>query len=453
VRLIEATVPAGAVDDLRAVLTEHDLEFFVIDETSPKYAALLHIPIPEEKVEFVLKLLYESGLDSEDHVVILDAEVDIFGRTDDMGEGVDNYQRVAAAELEGQTVDLLPDKQTFVTMMVLSTIVATTGLILDSAAVVVGSMVIAPLFGPVISASVGTVVDKPDLFRHGLRFQVLGVSLAIGSATIFAWVLKTAYLVPSGFAVTDTPQIAARLSPDLLSLVVALVAGTAGVLSLATGAGMALVGVMMAAALLPPAATVGIGITWGEPTVALHSGVLLCVNVLAINFAGLVTLWYLGYRPQSWVQIPQTRRKLLRRGGFLFVAIIVVSAFLLSVTYATVHQSQVETATQNGISEELTAPVYENLSLVDVKAVQDEQMLARDVERIIVTVAAPPGEEYPGLQENVTGAVEEQVGENVTVDIRVSLVLTESQTKTDQPDVQDPPERVIHHARRPTPSL
>lgn len=421
-RLIEATVPDGALQDLKEALGESGFDYFVIDETSPKYAALLHIPVPEEEVEAVLEDLYKSGLSSDDHVVILQAEVDIFGRAEDTTASIGEYQRIAAAELEGKTEDLIPDRQTFVVMMILSTIVAATGLLLDSAAVVVGSMVIAPLFGPAISASVGTVVDKPDLFQRGVRLQVLGVVVALVSATVFAWALKTAYLVPSGFAVTDTPQIAARLSPDLLSLVVALVAGIAGVLSIATGGGMALVGVMMAAALLPPAATVGIGIAWGEPTVAIQSGILLGINVLAINFAGLVTLWYLGYRPQSWIQIPQTRRALLRRGGALFVAILVVSAFLFSVTYASVQRSQVETSIESSVSEQLSTQQYENVSLVDVKVVQDRQMLSHNTEKVLVTIARPPDELHIGLHGNITQIVEEQVGKEVPVEIRVSLI-------------------------------
>lgn len=84
--------------------------------------------------------------------------------------------------------------------------------------------------------------------------------------------------------------------------------------------------VQCVAALLPPAATVGIA--WAEPVVAVHSFVLLAVNVLAINLAGLLTLWYLGYRPRSWIEVPRTRRELLKRVGVLALAILLVSGFL-----------------------------------------------------------------------------------------------------------------------------
>jgi uncharacterized hydrophobic protein (TIGR00271 family) len=261
-------------------------------------------------------------------------------------------------------------------MMVLSTVVATTGVLLNSSAVVVGSLVLAPLFGPAVSASVGTVIDESTLFWRGVKFQVAGIALAIAGASVFAWVLKTAYLLPSGFVLTAAPQVVARLSPDLLSLVVALVAGIAGIISIATAAGRALVGVMMAAALLPPAAIIGIGIAWTQPAVAIQSGILLLVNLLAINFAGLVTLWFLGYRPQSWIEIPRTRRALLVRGGVLFVAILITAAYLWNVTYAGARRTQLENAIEGDVEQLLDKEPYANVSLIGVRVEQDERSLA-----------------------------------------------------------------------------
>lgn len=422
-RLIQATVPPGALPDVKQVLAERDIDYFATHETgTDEYRAVLYVSLPEEAVEAVLEDLYAAGLDSNDHVVLIDTEVDIFGRADGVEAGPDGYARIASAELAGKTEDLLPDYWTFVTMMILSTIVATTGVLLDSSAVVVGSMVLAPLFGPAVSASVGTVIDESELFWRGVRLQVLGIVIAVTSAAVFAWVLKTAYLLPSGFALTAAPQIVARLSPDLLSLVVALVAGVAGVVSIATAAGRALVGVMMAAALLPPAAVMGIGTAWGDPAVAIHSGILLAVNILAINFAGLVTLWYLGYRPRSWIQIPQTRRALLMRGGALLVAILVTSAFLGNVTYSGIQRTQLEEAIEEDIDQLLDAQEYENVSLVDVKIEQEQAALAPETEKVVITIGRPPDELHPELRREIDARVEEQVGREITVDVQVSLI-------------------------------
>lgn len=423
-RLVQATVPSGRESAVRDALDEQELNYFVTEEVGNEaYAELVYVSIPDQEVEETLECLYRAGLDEDDHVMIVDVEADIFGRTGAQGDGLGEHARIAAAELEGKTDDLLPDRHTFLTMMVLATIVATAGLLLDSAAVVVGSMVLAPLFGPAVSTSVGTVIDDAELFRRGVEFQVLGVATALVSATAFAWVVRTTYLVPAGVAITNTPQIVERLSPDVLSLIVAFAAGVAGVLSIATGAAMALVGVMIAAALLPPAATVGIGVVWGEPLVAAHSAMLLVVNVLAINFAGLVTLWYLGYRPQSWVRIPGTRRELAKRGGVLLLALLVSSAFLLNVSYANVEQSRLRDAITEDVEGLLDDQAYANVSLVDVKIVQTRLTLTHETERVIVTVGRPPGERHPALYRKIVEQVQDRVGDDVAVDVRVDLVI------------------------------
>lgn len=425
-RLIQATVPDGAFTEVKEALEADQISYFASEETgTDEYSAIVYVSLPEQEVESVLGDLYSAGLDSNDHVLLIDTEVDIFGRTDGVQDELEGYNRIASAELEGKTEDLLPDNRTFATMMVLSTIVATTGVLLDSPAVVVGSMVLAPLFGPAVSASVGTVIDESDLFWHGVILQLVGIGLAVGSATLFAWVMKVTYLLPSGFALTAAPQIVARLSPDLLSLVVALVAGIAGVISIATSAGRALVGVMMAAALLPPAAVVGIAIAWGEPMVAVHSGILLAVNLLAINFAGLVTLWYLGYRPKSWIQIPQTRRAMFKRGGALLLAILVTSAFLWNVTYAGAQRSQLETAIEGDVEQLLDEEANANVSLVDIRVEQDEAALDPETEKVTITIARPPGVRDIELHRKLGSLVEERIGQEITVEVRVSLTTSQ----------------------------
>lgn len=72
-----------------------------------------------------------------------------------------------------------------------SAIVATAGLLPDSPAVVVGSTVIAPLIGPAMAASVGTVVNDPELALRGVKLQTLGGVVAIGAATAFALLIRT----------------------------------------------------------------------------------------------------------------------------------------------------------------------------------------------------------------------------------------------------------------------
>ena len=78
-----------------------------------------------------------------------------------------------------------------------------------------------------------------------------------------------------------------HVTPDFLSLIIAVGAGIAGIVSLMTGVSAAIVGVMIAVALIPPAATVEIGLAWGQPFVSVGSAVLLLVNVLSAFLGGV----------------------------------------------------------------------------------------------------------------------------------------------------------------------
>ena len=97
-------------------------------------------------------------------------------------------------------------------------------------------------------------------------------------------------------------EIRERIAPDFLALVIALCAGIAGTLNFSTGISTGLVGVMIAAVLVPPAAVVGIAIAWGLPTVAIGSGVLVLINVISINLAALAVFWLTGLSAADLVQ-------------------------------------------------------------------------------------------------------------------------------------------------------
>ena len=300
-------------------------------------------------------------------------------------------------------------------LTVVSAVIATAGLLLDSPAVVVGSMVIAPLIGPAMTASVGTVVVDNEMFGRGVKLQAMGVLLSIASAAVFAWFVRTVNLVPPFTDVTQIPQVRERLSPDFLSLAVAVGAGVAGSLSLTTGVSSALVGVMIAVALIPPAATVGIGIAWGRPMVSLGSGVLVMVNILSINLASLVVLRYSGYRPTRWFQLDEARGATIRRVGILAVAIVVLSAFLGGVTYDSYQAATTEERIQEATADVLAEQTEARLLSLDVERSND--VVFRNPETVVVTVGVENGDP-PALADAIDAEIEAVIGREIGTEVR-----------------------------------
>ncbi|UWG46894.1 putative membrane protein [Halanaeroarchaeum sp. HSR-CO] len=423
-RLLQVTIPTGKRETVLRVLEDYEIDYVVTEETSHRgYTAIVYFPLPSAAVQDVLDDLQDAGLSDEAYTVVMAAETVVSRKFDKLQkryeEDEDNGEQVAREELRATAEDLVRSVPTYVILTVVSAVIATVGLLLDSPAVVVGSMVIAPLIGPAMSASVGTVVDDADLVDRGIKLQVLGLVLAVVAAALFALFIRVTSLVPPGLDPTTIGQVEARLAPDFLSLVVALGAGVAGAMSLTAGVSSALVGVMIAVALIPPAATMGIGIAYGLPVVALSSGVLTLVNVLSINLAALIVFWYAGYRPHNFLRREEAYSKTVKRVGVLVAAIAILSLFLGAVTYDSVSSAEIERQIHADIDAVLDEPAFEEVVLLDVSVRQTERVIFSEPERVTVTVGVPPGMDPPDLADRLDDRIDRSLEHDVTVEVRI----------------------------------
>ncbi|OYR63288.1 TIGR00341 family protein, partial [Halorubrum sp. E3] len=226
-------IPAGKRAAVIRALDDEGVDHVVTDETSGReYTAVATFPLPTAAVEPVLERLREAGIDESTYTVIVAAETVISRRFEALedkyeAEAERGGDRISREELQAKADDLASGLRTYVLMTVISAVIATAGLLLDSPATVVGSMVIAPLIGPAMSAAIGTVVDDEDMFRRGVRMQVLGVAVAVAAATLFALALQWLALVPPGLNPLELAEVGERLAPNVLVLVVAIGAGVA----------------------------------------------------------------------------------------------------------------------------------------------------------------------------------------------------------------------------------
>jgi uncharacterized hydrophobic protein (TIGR00341 family) len=427
VRLVQVTVPAGKREAVLGALDDEEIDYVVTDETSNReYTDVVYFPIPTQGVQDALDALDSAGLPEDAYTVVLNAETVVSRRFDELkeryAEDEESDDRIARQELVARAEDLAPSRPTYVVMTLVSTIIAAAGLLLNSPATVVGSMVIAPLLGPAMSASVGTVVDDDELFRRGVLLQLLGITLAIVGAGVFAFAVKETHVVPPGLDVLSLSEVRERLRPDFLSLVVALGAGVAGVFSLMTGISSALVGVAIAVALIPPAATVGIGLAWGIPTLAVGSLVLVAVNVLSINLAALVVLWYSGYRPERFFQVGEARTAVLKRVAVLVVAIVVLSAFLGGVTYDSFQSANTEQAINDAVGDVVENPEYADVSLVDTRFEYERGLVVREPTGVVVTLGVPPGSDFPEIATRLDERIDARADRDLDVEVRYVLV-------------------------------
>jgi uncharacterized hydrophobic protein (TIGR00271 family) len=178
---------------------------------------------------------------------------------------------------------------TFVILLTLSTVLATLGLFINSASVIIGAMLLAPLMQPIVGLSMGVLRRDMGLLSSGARAIGVGVGLVLLSAMTIAWLTPIHEL---------GSEMAARLSPTILDLLVAIASGVAAAYAKNNPKiSGSLVGVAIAVALVPPLAVSGIGIGWGSFAMFSNAMLLFLTNLVGIVLAGSLTFFVQGFSP------------------------------------------------------------------------------------------------------------------------------------------------------------
>ena len=184
----------------------------------------------------------------------------------------------------------------FFLLVVLSAVIATLGLLTNSAAVIIGAMLVAPLMSPIIGIGLASLTGDARLFRDSGVALVRGAFLAILMAVFLAWGNRYLPFV----TLQELPaEVLSRTRPSPIDLTIALAGGMAAAFALAMPSiSAALPGVAIATALMPPLCTVGIGIAMGRWDVAGGALLLFLTNAVTIAFAGMLVFFALGFAPK-----------------------------------------------------------------------------------------------------------------------------------------------------------
>jgi len=203
----------------------------------------------------------------------------------------------------------------FFALISLSTIIATLGLIQNSAAVIIGAMLVAPLMTPLLGAGLSIVQANTPLMRNSLKAVAYGFVVSLFMSTIIAWM---AVQMPLG------SEILARTKPSLVDMAVAMFSGIAAAYCLARpGLTSALAGIAIAAALVPPVATAGIGLATGIPSVSKGAALLFSTNVVSIILGASAAFFGTGIRDTT------SKSGELKFTSVIFAVLVVVTVALL----------------------------------------------------------------------------------------------------------------------------
>ncbi len=307
----------------------------------------------------------------------------------------------------------------YITYSILASILAALGLLTDNIIMIIASMIIAPFIGPIIGLSLGVTLDLKELFDESLKSEAtgLGISILVG----FVITIITPYSHP-------TNQIMYRAFPTYLDLLFALTAGLAAALSIVSVEVMSIVGVAIAASLVPPAANVGVGLafmlkgTSEGLNIVIGSFLLLTINILAINTISILLFWSVGIMPSISSRRKQVARKKIRnRVIFLVILLLIFSMPLIALTVRHFNEVSMEASITKAVKSYLQDN-YPNLEIQEIEVNYDA---VKKTALIHLTVAGNISyEEVSTISRNVGEYIAKKFNITTEVYISVSIVYT-----------------------------
>ncbi|MFN3649178.1 MAG: DUF389 domain-containing protein [Armatimonadota bacterium] len=213
----------------------------------------------------------------------------------------------------------------FYALIFLASTIATFGLLANSAAVIIGAMLVAPLMSAIVAIALAVVLNRRVLLRRAVFALVTGAGVAWGTGVVLTWVS------PIG---DPGSEILSRTRPTLFDLWIALAAGIAGAYSLLRApSSAALPGVAIATALVPPLVTAGIETRLFHLTAAAGALLLFVSNLVAIACGGMLVFIYYGlHRHASNQHGPQSARPFIAWSGALLIIALVLARSLTEVS-------------------------------------------------------------------------------------------------------------------------
>jgi uncharacterized hydrophobic protein (TIGR00341 family) len=304
-RIVEIVTDARNRETLVAIAEYHQVTDFWWDSEPGNGRRSFRMLVEDDSRQGVVDAL-QNLLDADEgsRIVILRVDATL-PRPQDEEDPENAQQRAVIAtreELYGEIEKGARLDSTFLLLTFLSTLVAAIGLAEDNVAVVVGAMVIAPLLGPNIALAFGTSLGDRSLMWSAFKTDLAGLSLAFGVSLIigFLWPVDL-----------TSHEIIARTEVGLDGVALALASGAAAVLSLTAGLSSALVGVMVAVALLPPTATAGMLLGSNQVGSAAGAALLLAVNVVCVLLAAKVVFLVKGVKPRTWIERNRARQSMI----------------------------------------------------------------------------------------------------------------------------------------------
>lgn len=197
------------------------------------------------------------------------------------------------------SVDL---KKNLLFMIIIASSVALFGLFANNASLVIGAMLLSPLLGPITAFSFNAAVGKPkNMYKAAQSGIILTLVIIATGAALTA-------IVSQFVDLQITPEILARTEMTPVFLIIAILLGLAGGIAISSDIPGILVGVAIAAALVPPAVVTGISVAMLDLDMFVNSLTLTVANILGLILGTMVVFYALGLTPRKFHEQEQAKK-------------------------------------------------------------------------------------------------------------------------------------------------
>ena len=321
-KIIEVIANESYIDSIKNIVEKNDVSDFWVVSSDREERKVVRILVKPEQRQIILDALQEILATSFSYrVVVIPVEAALPREEAEEETEIISATETTREELYNSIGKNARLNQTYLLLIFLSTVVVAIGLLKDNVAVVIGAMVIAPLLGPNLAMALGTALGDTDLMWKAFKTGLAGMSLALALSILIGifWPLNI-----------ESRELLARTYVGLDSAVLAMASGAAAVISLTSGIPSILVGVMVAVALLPPAATMGLMLGAGQTNLAYGAAFLLAVNIVAINLSAKLGFLIQGIKPRTWLEKKKAKQSMQ---SYIIIWVLTLAALLFVIYF------------------------------------------------------------------------------------------------------------------------
>jgi uncharacterized hydrophobic protein (TIGR00271 family) len=254
---------------------------------------LILCDVARESVDEIIEDLKARGLRRDGSITVSPIDLSLSDAADEAEREAPGYGDDAV--IWGQ-IDKVTQAETrlswsYLVFLALATQLAGIAAVIDSTVLIVGAMVLGPEFGPVAAISFGLLIHDWGRIGRALRVLVIGFTVAIAVTWLCAWVSHEIGVLAIDALPENRPATGFVYNPDRWSFIVALLAGSAGILSMTSGKSSALVGVFISVTTVPAAGNIAVALALGQFNEVNGSILQLIINISGMIISGLLTLW------------------------------------------------------------------------------------------------------------------------------------------------------------------